>query len=227
MQRLRSVLARDWEKALFASALLVALCLTLSWLRLAETPGTHDRPAGKRLGTSLLGPDACAFLAREQRVPETQSLDGLFAFAYKQPAAERQPPAVKAPAEPVHDIDTVCALPAQPTSKEPPPPLSPVRSAASPVERELRTVRYIGIYVGTSGRRLAAVEIRDPKSGRSRAGFWAAGPVADGIRLEAFDGNTLRFLAPGGDRVTVARGAQASIPLHSLHPRPGEHQPER
>jgi hypothetical protein len=88
-------------------------------------------------------------------------------------------------------------------------------------------MRYIGVYVGTTGQRLAAVEIRDPKTGQARTGFWHAGPVGDGIRVQAFDGNTLRFLAPDGNSATVARGAEASIQLRSLRPRPDEHRPER
>jgi hypothetical protein len=199
-------LATEWERPLLWCALTVALCSSLLWLRPNTADGdlTDSRPPKAR--TSILGPHAYAFLdsnAQDLTKPD----ESLFQFSFQVPLVEeaRQPASVDAG-----------------TPKDSLPPTQKVLAADEPDQnpavgcaaaREPRTLRYLGVYVSTTGQRLAAVQVAEPYNGPIHRGFWQAGESCGDVRLESFDSARLRFLVPTGEHGTVERGANVPLPL--------------
>ncbi len=211
MTRILRGLAEDWEKAVLWSTLLAFACLALAAWHSSSRDGDSGfaRP-GVAPRVSLLGPDAYGFLDPQSRpLPAGDA----FAFSYRVApggvVGHGDPPQTEVCAPPPaswpYEGDVLYGL----GSEEPRDTKPPSRAG---------WLRYLGLYVSTTGEQLAAIELGDPDTGRSRTDFWHEGQTCSGFRLAGFDGDSLSLLAPGDEWIRVCRGNQRAIALGPLAP---------
>lgn len=211
MRRIMQRWAEEWERAVLWSALLALACLgILCWRGVPSSGDRLPTPAAVQRG-AILGPDAYAFLASAPHDPSPGG--GAFAFGFRPPTT---PVLTKdsekvTPEQTTLDAEEVARQvlddKGQGGQRQQPPPAA-------------RQLRYLGIYVSTVGERLAAIEIRDPATGQAQTHFCRHDQVCEGLRLDAFDGDSLLLLAPGGTQTKVRRGAEQTFRLSPTVPQP-------
>lgn len=207
MRRIIQGLAEEWERAVLWCAFLALVCLGIVCWR--AVPDDGDRLPTPAIGQreAILGPDAYAFLNPGPSDPSTS--DDAFAFAFRPPptpVAIGDKQKVTTNETQVQDVTDSQVLDdkgqdAKQDAKQDPPPAAP------------RQLRYLGIYVSTTGERLAAIEIRDPATGQVQTAFRRHGQTCEGLRLDAFDGDSVQLLSPSGTQTRVCRGDQRTFQL--------------
>jgi len=209
-------LADDWERtALWVVSLACILC-SLAWLLAPAPASAPPSPGGPRRRASILGSRSGAFLTPDHSLPQTGST---FGFSYELPEA----PSVTVQSDPVPQGDPVPDSGTEQTTgtgkgtgiveqgggaTDTLPPEDP------PVPATTRSVRYLGTYEGTAGQRLAALAVRNPKTGTVQTRFLRPGQTCGEFRVDSFDAKSLRVLAPDGTRATVPRGAEQTVTMH-------------
>lgn len=212
MIRILRGLAEDWEKAVLWCAVLAFLGLGIAVWHSSPEDGSASPAAAGVLRASVFGSDAYDFMAKLPTTPPPATADA-FGFGYRP-----ELPGDNVEGEPVPQGPPLPPLDCWPPEEQVLYGLATAEGTEEPPSPLWGRIRYLGLYVSTGGEELAAIEVRDPATGRFQTGFWHNGQVCAGFRLAGFDGDSLKLLAPGDRRIRVCRGDQRTVPAESALP---------
>ncbi|MCK5802151.1 MAG: hypothetical protein KAI66_04935 [Lentisphaeria bacterium] len=225
MKKLISRLGNEWEKSFFWGMLLVFFLVVA--LQLAPLGNDGGRMVGSGLTSHVkpyLTDQALTFLG----VHPASKIGQLHAFTYSQrisPPRIIVCPGLDGDSHESTNKDTAGSSSQQetdrPSQKKPESSSQPtteprLKSAENKSKLRVkasRVVEFKGIYVSTTGKKLACVRVKDPLSKKmsAKAGFWNAGDMVNGVEIQRFDNTQLSVLSPQRAAQVVPMGKRREI----------------
>lgn len=174
-------LVREWERLLFAGALILPLAFAvMKWISALKPASPVEESTVPVAGIDLINPaTAWIFLDQHTRI---QGMEPLFG-----PQATPLPPP-----------------PSPPPPPPPPPPSPPPPEPAPPPVKPYR-LHYLGLVEMSTPMAL----LRDQDSGREHS--MASGGEIRGLTILSFDANRLLLRTPGGHVHELLRGHETAI----------------
>ena len=223
VERVCRSLAREWERTLFWTFLLVTVsCLLVHVWRPTGGSGTVSGDHPKSMRQSLLGSSALAFLDPSASPRNSPVNPFLFVGKPRERTPPRQIPSSNEPASPSPTgpgpsvgarAQTPAAeqasTPAADTSTPDPIP-APATVASRPAAR---LIEFCGTMTTATSRFLALVRMKDPETEVETLAFLPQGAKRDGIEIRSFTEQALQILAPAGVECVIRFGEQKRIVL--------------